>query len=97
MCSGCSLDIVLYADEEKREIKKMNGSILLKASNDKRSQVKRQDFSLFLLMEQFKQSSSFRIHLAIKIAFQVIICKETDSIKIFPCSEFVFREIFTCV
>lgn len=47
----------------------------------------------YLWNTKFKQSSPFRIHLAMKIAFQVIICKEMDSIQIFPCSEFVFRDV----
>lgn len=47
----------------------------------------------YLWNTKFKQSSPFRIHLAMKIAFQVIIYKEMDSIQIFPCSEFVFKDV----
>lgn len=47
----------------------------------------------YLWIAKFKQSSPFRIHLAMKIALQVIICKEMDSIQIFPYSGFVFRDV----
>lgn len=88
------LATVSRAEEEKRQVKKTNKSILLKASNDKKkSRGRISTLGFYLWNTKFKQSSPFRIHRAIKIVFQVIICKETDSIQIFPCSEFVVRDV----
>lgn len=41
----------------------------------------------YLWIVKFKQSPPFRIHLAIKTASQVIICKEVDNILMVLCSE----------
>lgn len=57
----------------------------IKASSEsfkwpKKSRSRMSALCFYLWNTKFKQSSPFRIHLAIKIAFQVIICKEVGSI-----------------
>lgn len=65
--------------------RKEKSSKQIKASSEsfkwpKKSRSRMSALCFYLWNMKFKQSSPFRIHLAIKIAFQVIICKEVGSI-----------------
>lgn len=58
-----------------------------------RSEGRMSALGFYLWIVKFKQSPPFRIHLAIKAASQVIICKEVDNTQIFLCSR-LYGEMF---
>lgn len=51
----------------------------------------------YLRIVKFKQRSPFRIHLPIKTASQVIICKEVDKARIVLCTGLCVEMFCVCV